>query len=52
MRVGVGRDLVLNPPQAGAPLDYLMYPFAQVGGATLDWLDPETFRYTIRYTPG
>jgi transglutaminase-like putative cysteine protease len=52
VRVGMGRDLILNPPQAGEPLNYLMYPFAQVGGATLDWLDPETFRYTITYTPG
>ena len=52
VRVGVGRDLTLNPPQTGEPLNYLMYPFAQVGGATLDWLDPQSFRYTIRYTPG
>ncbi len=51
VRVGVGRDLVLSPPQAGAPVDYLMYPFAQVGGATLDWLDPGRFRYRITYDP-
>ena len=52
VRVGVGRDLTLNPPQTGEPLNYLMYPFAQVGGATLDWLDPQSFRYTITYEPG
>ena len=51
IRVSVGRDLTLNPPQAGDPVNYLMYPFAQVGGTTLDWLDPKTFRYTITYQP-
>ena len=43
------RDLNLNPRQAGAPLNYLMYPYAQVGGKTLDWLDPATFKYKITY---
>ncbi len=44
-----GRDLILNPPQQGGPVNYLMYPFAQVGETTLDWLDPATFKYTITY---
>lgn len=44
-----GRDLTLNPPQAGGPVNYLMYPFAQVGDKSLDWLDPATFKYTITY---
>lgn len=44
-----GRDIVLNPPQSGPPANYLMYPFAQVGDETLDWLDPETFKYKITY---
>ncbi len=26
-----------------------MYPFSQVGEKTLDWLNPETFKYTITY---
>ncbi len=51
VRLSSGRDLVLNPPQEGAPLNYLMYPFAQVGGKTLDWLDPKSFAYKITYTP-
>ena len=50
VKLGEGRDLVLNPRQAGAPVNYLMYPYAQVGAKTLDWLDPKTFRYTIHYT--
>ncbi|MBU1738564.1 MAG: hypothetical protein KKG35_10530 [Proteobacteria bacterium] len=49
LRLSEGRDLTLNPPQAGEPLNYLMYPFAQVGDATLDWLDPATFKYTLLY---
>ena len=49
MKLSVGRDLTLTPPQDGEPLNYLMYPFAQVGGSTLNWLDPKSFRYTVTY---
>jgi transglutaminase-like putative cysteine protease len=49
VKLGTGRDLTLNPPQAGDPLNYLMYPHAEVGGRILDWLDPATFKYTITY---
>ena len=49
IRLSLGRDLTLNPPQAGGPVNYLMYPFAQVGEKTLDWLDPASFKYTITY---
>jgi transglutaminase-like putative cysteine protease len=49
IRLGEGRDLTLNPPQFGQPVNYLMYPFVQVGKKTLDWLDPETFSYKITY---
>ena len=49
IKLGEGRDLTLNPPQSGEPINYLMYPFAQVGDKTLDWLDPTTFKYTITY---
>ncbi|MBI3018737.1 MAG: transglutaminase domain-containing protein [Deltaproteobacteria bacterium] len=28
-----GRDLVLNPPQKGEPLNYFIYPYAEVEGA-------------------
>lgn len=50
VRLGIGRDLTLTPPQHGGTVNYLMYPFAQVGDETLDWLDPKTFRYTITHT--
>lgn len=49
LKLGEGRDLVLNPVQAGEPVNYLMYPYAQVGDKTIDWLDPEKFIYTITY---
>ncbi len=52
VRLAVGRDVVLNPPQQGGPLNYLMYPYAEVGGKAVDWLDPKTFRYEIRYEQG
>jgi len=49
IRLSEGRDLQLNPPQQGPSINYLMYPFAQIGDKTLDWLDPETFKYKIVY---
>ncbi len=49
IRLSQGRDLQLNPPQQGPAVNYLMYPFAQVGGQTLDWLDPATFKYRITF---
>lgn len=50
LRLSTGRDLRLTPPQQGAPLNYLMYPFAQIGATTLDWLAPQSFKYTITHT--
>lgn len=49
IKLGEGRDLILNPAQSGHPVNYLMYPYAQVGKKTLDWLDPESFKYKITY---
>ena len=47
VRLTTGRDVVLWPRQQGPPLNYFMYPYAEVEGKALDWLDPEGFRYTI-----
>lgn len=33
---GTGRDLVLNPAQAGGPLNYFMYPYAEADGRPLN----------------
>ena len=30
-----GRDIVLSPPQKGDPLNFFIYPYAEVGGATV-----------------
>ncbi len=50
VKLGEGRDLTLNPPQRGGPVNYLMYPYAEIGGKPLDWLDPGSFRYRITHT--
>ena len=50
VKVGTGRDLTLNPRQKGLPLNYLMYPYAEVGNLAPDWLDPKTFKYRITFT--
>jgi transglutaminase-like putative cysteine protease len=50
VKLSNGRDLMLNPPQPGGPVNYLMYPFARVGDSILDWLDPATFKYSIIYS--
>lgn len=47
LKLSEGRDIVLNPPPSGDPINYLMYPHARVGGKTLDWLDPKTFTYSV-----
>ncbi|WP_243371739.1 transglutaminase domain-containing protein [Geotalea sp. SG265] len=49
VKLSVGRDLVLDPPQAGAPLNTFGYPYAEVGGKAIDSLEPKTFNYRITY---
>ncbi|PLX44811.1 MAG: transglutaminase [Deltaproteobacteria bacterium] len=49
VKLATGRDIDLTPKQDGAPLNYLMYPYAEVDGAPLDWLSPDTFKYKITY---
>jgi hypothetical protein len=40
-----GRDLTLEPKQAGAPLNYFVYPYAEVDGQAIDKISREvTFR--------
>jgi transglutaminase-like putative cysteine protease len=49
MVIAVGRDIVLNPPQAGAPLNTFGYPYAEVGGTPLDFYQPKGFAYTYSF---
>jgi transglutaminase-like putative cysteine protease len=44
-----GRDLVLNPVQAGEPLNTFGYPYAEVDGQPLDFYEPKTFRYKFSF---
>jgi len=32
MQFSIGRDLKLNPPQQGEPLNYFVYPYVEIGG--------------------
>lgn len=49
IKIASGRDLVLNPPQAAQPLNTFGYPYAEIGGKPVDWLEPKSFRYQITY---
>ncbi len=51
VKFGSGRDVVLNPPQEGGPLNYFMYPYAEAGGKAVDFLNPQTFSYHITSEP-
>lgn len=47
---GTGRDLRLTPPQAGPPLNYFMYPYAEADGKPLNEdLYGFNLGYTIRF---
>lgn len=43
------RGLKLLPLQEGSPLNYLMYPYAEVDGKSLDYFDPNSFNYTVTF---
>ena len=43
------RGVVFEPEQKGKPVNYLMYPFAQVDGKTLNFFDSKGFTYFVSY---
>lgn len=49
MRLATGRDIILTPPQKGAPLNSLMYPYAEIAGTPADSLDPKSFSYRFTF---
>ncbi len=49
VQLAVGRDVDLNPLQSGMPLNTFGYPYAEIGGEPVDWLDPANFKYSITY---
>ncbi|MDF1581840.1 MAG: transglutaminase domain-containing protein [Methyloprofundus sp.] len=46
-----GRGITLQPAQEAKPLNYLMYPYAEVNGKALDYFDPESFHYSVQFKP-
>lgn len=49
IKLSIGRDVMLNPPQSGEALNTFGYPFAQVGDKTIDWLEPASFKYKLTF---
>jgi hypothetical protein len=44
-----GRGIQLNPPQNAGPVNYLMYPYAEINGQALDHFNPKDFGYSVSY---
>jgi len=47
--LSMGRDILLSPEQEEGPLNYFMYPYAEVNGKSLDFISQESLRYTIKF---
>lgn len=45
-----GRAIILNPQQKDGPLNYFMYPYAEVNGQSLEWLaGQKELKYKIKF---
>lgn len=47
--LSTGRDIILNPEQDNEPLNYFMYPYAEVDGEPLDFISQEYLKYTVTF---
>jgi len=47
--LSMGRDIILNPEQDGEPLNYFMYPYAEVNGESLDFISQEYLKYVVSF---
>ena len=47
--LSTGRDIILNPEQSGEPLNYFMYPYAEIDDTTLDFISQEYLRYKVTF---
>jgi transglutaminase-like putative cysteine protease len=47
--LSTGRDVVLNPEQDEGPLNYFMYPYAEVNGLALDFISQEYLKYSVTF---
>jgi transglutaminase-like putative cysteine protease len=43
------RGVIFEPRQKGQPVNYFMYPFAQVDGKALDYFDAKNFSYSVSF---
>ena len=43
------RGVVFSPAQKDGPVEYFMYPYAEVDGKALDYRAPKSFVYTVNY---
>lgn len=44
-----GRGISLPYSEANQPVNYLMYPYAEIDGEALDYFDAENFRYSVLF---
>ncbi len=44
-----GRGIKLQASEEPKPINYLMYPYAEINGKALDYFDPENFRYSVHF---
>jgi transglutaminase-like putative cysteine protease len=47
--LATGRDVILNPEQEEGPLNYFMYPYAEVNGMALDFISQEYLKYIVTF---
>jgi transglutaminase-like putative cysteine protease len=47
--LSTGRDIKLNPEQEDGPLNYFMYPYAEVNGEPLNFISQEYLKYTVTF---
>ncbi len=47
-----GRGISLPYSKESSPVNYLMYPYAEINGKALDYFDAENFRYSVLFEAG
>ncbi len=47
--LSTGRDIILNPKQESEPLNYFMYPYAEVNGEPLNFISQEYLKYAVTF---
>jgi transglutaminase-like putative cysteine protease len=52
VQFSAGRDLVLEPPQQGAPLNYFVYPYVEVDGKPHQAIELTFAHRDLPATPG